>query len=140
MGSEKTVLIVEDNDKDAELIIMAMDELSSGVKLDRVRDGVEAMEYLFQQNKQGQKTVLLLLDIKLPRMNGLEVLAKVKSDDYLRTIPVVMLTSSREVNDLNVAYSKGANAYVVKPVEFNELLNSLRCTGEFWCRVNELPE
>lgn len=139
MEKEKTVLLVEDSDRDAELILLAMNELNPPVKIVRVRDGVEAMEYLYLEKEEGHKTMLMLLDIKLPRMNGLEVLKKVKSDTTMKKIPVVMLTSSREMRDLDEAYCVGANAYVVKPVEFNELLEALRSTGQFWCSVNELP-
>jgi CheY-like chemotaxis protein len=139
MESNKTILLVEDSDKDSELIRMSLGELDISVSVERVRDGVEALEYLNAKKNPGKGIVLVLLDIKLPRMNGIEVLSQLKADETTRTIPVVMLTSSREERDVKDCYRLGANAYVVKPVDFNELFEALRFTGEFWCRVNEMP-
>ena len=139
MERNKTILLVEDSDKDAELIRMSLGELTVPVSVDRVRDGVEALEYLREIKGTAKNIALVLLDIKLPRMNGIEVLTQLKSDDSIRTIPVVMLTSSREERDVKECYRLGANAYVVKPVDFNELFEALRFTGCFWCRVNETP-
>jgi len=139
MERNKTILLVEDSEKDSELIRMSLGELDSSVTVERVCDGVEALEYMNLNKYPGKNIVLVLLDIKLPRMNGMEVLTKLKSDETTRTIPVVMLTSSREERDLKDCYRLGANAYVVKPVDFKELFEALRFTKEFWCRVNEIP-
>jgi len=137
MESNKMILLVEDSEKDSELIRMSLGELN--VSVERVSDGVEALEYMNSKKNPGRDIVLVLLDIKLPRMNGMEVLTKLKSDETTRTIPVVMVTSSREERDVKDCYRLGANAYVVKPLDFKELFEALRFTGEFWCRVNERP-
>ncbi len=139
MKNEVKVLLVEDNDHDAELITLALEKLETPVMLERACDGVEAMEILNRDRMNNVRIALVLLDIKLPRMNGMEVLSKMKTSNDLKTIPVVMFTSSREERDVMDCYLKGANAYVVKPINFNELVDVLRNTGLFWCSVNEIP-
>ena len=139
MDRNSELILVEDNDEDAELISMAIGELKPPVRIERARDGVEAMHLLRANNEPVRNTAVVLLDIKLPRMNGIEVLSQMKADNIMKSIPVVMLTSSREKSDISTCYLCGANAYVVKPVGFNELLEAIRCTGRFWCAVNETP-
>mgnify|MGYP001082145261 CR=1 FL=1 len=139
MDRNNEIILVEDNDEDAELISMAIGELTPPVRIERARDGVEAMRLLRLKNGSVRNTAVVLLDIKLPRMNGIEVLSQMKSDDVMKRIPVVMLTSSREKSDVSTCYNFGANAYVVKPVGFDELLEAIRCTGRFWCAFNETP-
>jgi CheY-like chemotaxis protein len=143
MDKEKLILLVEDNDHDTELVFMAIDQMNLNVRIDRVHDGVEALEYLQSRASMDKSPELLpmlvLLDIKLPRLDGIEVLSRMKTDEKFKIIPVVMLTSSREERDVGTCYKSGANAYVVKPVEFSELMEALRSTGHFWCAVNEMP-
>jgi len=139
----KTILLVEDNPNDIELIIEALTEHNLANNVIAVNDGVEAMEYLryegnYKQRKKGIPAVLLL-DIKMPRMDGLEVLQAIRSDDQLKMLPVVMLTSSREEPDLKKCYALGANAYVVKPVNFKDFLDAVKSIGVFWALLNEHP-
>lgn len=137
MDENNDVLLVEDNDSDAELITMALKELDTLIYLKRVIDGVEALEYLTAKKNVLNTLKLILLDIKLPRLNGIEVLSRIKSNNDMKSIPVVMLSSSREEQDIITCYNTGANAYVVKPVDYYELLEALKCTGKFWCEVNQ---
>jgi CheY-like chemotaxis protein len=139
----KTVLLAEDNPNDVELTIEALMEHNLANRVVVVNDGVEAMEYLryegkYQQRKKGMPTVLLL-DIKMPRMDGIEVLQSIRSDDRLKRLPVVMLTSSREEPDLERCYALGVNAYVVKPVNFKDFLDAVKHIGVFWALLNEHP-
>lgn len=139
MSHSKTVLLVEDSDMDSELIQMALNETGISITVVRVSDGVEALDYLQHGTAPQNPIALVLLDIKLPRMNGIELLCRLKSEDETKSIPVVMFTSSRERQDLLACYHAGANAYIVKPVEFHELLEVLCYIARFWCSVNELP-
>ena len=139
----RTILLAEDNPKDVELTIEALSEHNLANHVVVVKDGVEAMEYLryegnYKQRKQGNPAVLLL-DIKMPRMNGIEVLKAIRSDEKLKTIPVVILTSSREEPDLKKCYELGVNAYVVKPVNFKDFICAVKEIGIFWALINELP-
>lgn len=139
----KTILLVEDNPQDVELTIEALSEQNLANKVIVVNDGVEAMEYLqydgrFQNRNQGQPAVVLL-DIKIPRMDGIEVLQAIRNDEKLKHLPVVMLTSSREEPDLEKCYELGANAYVVKPVNFKDFMYSVKKIGFFWALINEQP-
>jgi len=139
----RTILLAEDNPKDVELTLEALSEHNLANHVVVVKDGVEAMEYLryegnYKQRKQGNPAVLLL-DIKMPRMDGIEVLKAVRSDDKLKTIPVVILTSSREEPDLKKCYELGVNAYVVKPVNFKDFIEAVKQIGIFWALINELP-
>lgn len=139
----KTILLADDNPKDVELTIEALAENDLANQVAVVKDGVEAMEYLRCEGQyQGRNNglpIVLLLDIKMPRMDGIEVLAAIRGDENLKTLPVVMLTSSREEPDLKKCYALGVNAYVVKPVDFKEFLDAARHLGIFWAMLNEVP-
>jgi CheY-like chemotaxis protein len=139
----RTILFAEDNPKDVELTLEALGDHNLANNVIVVRDGVEAMDYLrcegkYKQRKAGNPAVLLL-DIKMPRMDGIEVLKAIRSDKTLHTLPVVMLTSSREEQDLIKSYALGVNAYVVKPVDFKEFIEAVRQVGVFWAVINEAP-
>jgi CheY-like chemotaxis protein len=143
MGELRTILLAEDNPKDVELTLEALAEHNLANQVIVVRDGVEAMEYLqfqgkYKQRKPGHPAVLLL-DIKMPRMDGIEVLRAVRGDPALRLLPVVILTSSREEQDLIKSYELGVNAYVVKPVDFKDFIRAVKEIGIFWAIINELP-
>ena len=139
----KKILLVEDNPNDAELTMEALagHNLANGVVW--VKDGEEALDYLHCRGKYADgdcsELSVILLDLKLPKVDGLEVLRAVKSDPRLRTIPVVILTSSREEQDVVRSYELGVNAYVVKPVEFDKFLKAVRDLGLFWTLLNEPP-
>jgi CheY-like chemotaxis protein len=139
----KPILLVEDNPHDLELTLIALERSQLANEVVVVRDGAEALDYLFKRNAyQGRidgNPAVLLLDLKLPKMDGLQVLEAVRHDASLRSIPVVMLTSSREEPDLDRAYSLGVNAYVVKPVEFKEFVSAISDLGLFWAVLNEPP-
>ncbi len=139
----KTILLVEDNVKDVELTIEALSEHNLANNVVTVSDGVEAMEYLqyqglFKNRKKGNPAVILL-DIKMPRMDGVEVLEAIRKDGKLKSVPVVMLTSSREEPDLKKCYELGVNAYVVKPVDFKNFIDAVKHIGIFWALLNEQP-
>jgi CheY-like chemotaxis protein len=139
----RTILFAEDNPRDVELTLEALGDHNLANNVIVVRDGVETMEYLrcegkYKQRKSGNPAVLLL-DIKMPRMDGLEVLKVIRSDATLKTIPVVILTSSREEQDLIKSYELGVNAYVVKPVDFTEFIDAVKQVGVFWAVINEVP-
>jgi len=139
----KRILLVEDSPNDAELTLTALAEYHLASEVDIARDGEEALDYLhrrgrFQERENSNPTVVLL-DLKLPKVDGLEVLEQIKSDAKLRKIPVVMLTSSREERDLVRSYDLGVDAYVVKPVDFNEFVNALKEVGLFWAVINQPP-
>jgi CheY-like chemotaxis protein len=112
-------------------------ELDLPVKITRVTDGIEAINFIRLEKNKLVNLAFILLDINLPRKNGIDVLAWVKSDNDLKSIPVVIFTSSRESSDISTCYNIGANAYVVKPLDFNEFRNTVICTGRFWCGINE---
>lgn len=139
----KKILLVDDNPNDVELTLEAFAEENLGNRVIVANDGVEAMEYLlchgkFQQRER-ETPAVILLDIKMPRMDGMEVLQQIKSSAELKLIPVVMLTSSREEPDLKKCYELGVNAYVVKPVYFKDLFDAVKQLGTFWALINELP-
>ncbi|MCX7678495.1 MAG: response regulator [Spirochaetes bacterium] len=138
MSNKKTILLVEDSDRDAELIAMAFEHAKINVEIHRAHDGVEALELLHGHALVSTTPSLVLLDMKLPRLNGKEVLRKIKSNQFTRNIPVVMLTSSQDVRDIEECYKLGVNAYVVKPIDFNALFETLAITGKFWCNVNKI--
>ena len=143
MNDIRTILLAEDNPKDVELTLEALSEHNLANNVTVVKDGVEAMEYLhcegkYKMRKQGNPAVVLL-DIKMPRMDGIEVLKAIRSDPTLKMLPVVMLTSSREEPDLKKSYELGANAYVVKPVDFQDFIEAVKQVGVFWAVINELP-
>ena len=139
----KKVLRVEDDPQDVELTLTALAEHHLANEVAVAGDGAEALDYLFRrgryQGRPGGHPVAVLLDLKMPRVNGLEVLRVVKSDAELKMIPIIMLTSSREEPDLLKCYALGVNAYVVKPVNFVEFMNAIKALGVFWVAINEPP-
>ena len=143
MEDIRTILLAEDSPKDVELTLEALSEQNLANNVIVVKDGVEAMDYLrcegnYKQRKPGNPAVMLL-DIKMPRKDGIEVLREIRNDELLKTIPVVILTSSREQQDLINSYELGVNAYVVKPVNFKKFTDTVKQIGLFWAVVNELP-
>ncbi|MDO9254546.1 MAG: response regulator [Bacteroidales bacterium] len=139
----RTILLAEDNPKDVELTLEALSENNLANHVVVVNDGVEALEFLhcegkFKHRKHGNPAVLLL-DIKMPRMDGIELLAIIRNDPALKMLPVVMLSSSREEPDLKKSYELGVNAYVVKPVDFSKFIEAVKQIGVFWALINELP-
>ena len=143
MDNLRTILLAEDNPKDVELTLEAISEHNLANRVVIVNDGVEVLDYLqykgkFKLRKKGNPAVILL-DIKMPRLDGIEVLQAIKKDPILKLIPVVVLTSSREEPDLKRCYELGANAYVVKPLDFKEFINAVKQVGVFWALINELP-
>lgn len=137
----KRILLVEDDDRDAELSISALEEHNLANRVDRVQNGLEAMEYLHAKNDFANRVsgnpAVVMLDIKMPIMDGHETLKAIREDDKLKYIPVVMLTSSREDSDLLNSYKTGVNAYVVKPVNFERFISSVKDIGVFWAIYNE---
>jgi DNA-binding response OmpR family regulator len=135
--------MVEDDPRDTELTLTALEEYNLGNEVIVTRDGEEALDYLYCRGAfEGRTTdnpAVLLLDLKLPKVDGLEVLQQIKSDERLKMIPVVVLTSSREERDMVASYKLGVNAYVVKPVDFHEFVNAIRELGIFWAIINEPP-
>lgn len=139
----KTILLVEDNPRDVELTLEALTEHNLANRVVVARDGVEAMEYLRYEGKfktrNKENPAVILLDIKMPRMDGIEVLNAIRNDEKLKTLPVVILTTSREEPDLKKCYELGVNAYVVKPVNFKDFMTAVKQLGAFWALLNELP-
>jgi CheY-like chemotaxis protein len=139
----KTILLADDNQNDIDLAIMALSEFNLANDIEVVNDGVEVLEYLRSQGRfKGRKSgnpAVILLDLKMPRLDGIEVLKDIKNDPVLKIIPVVMVTSSREESDLVQSYKLGVNAYVVKPVDFNQFISAIKQLGAFWALLNELP-
>jgi CheY-like chemotaxis protein len=143
METFKRILLVEDDPKDIELTLSALDEYNLANEIVVARDGVEALDYLyrrgaFAERPKGQP-VVILLDLKMPKLGGLQVLRQLKADEQLRLVPVVILTSSRESRDLEECYRQGVNAYVVKPVRFAEFVEAVKHIGVFWALINEPP-
>ena len=139
----KRVLLVEDSENDVEMTLESFSEYHLANPVDVVRDGAEALDYLFCRGRYSGRTTgnpaVVLLDIKLPKINGIEVLREIRNDARLATLPVVMLTSSREEPDLRTSYELGCNAYVVKPVDFGQFSEALKVIGCFWAVLNEAP-
>jgi CheY-like chemotaxis protein len=139
----KPILLVEDNPSDLELTLIALERCRLGNEVHVVRDGEEALDYLKRQgkfeNRPSGNPAVVLLDIKLPKIDGLEVLKAIRSTEGLKQIPVAMLTSSREHQDVEGCYSLAANAYVVKPVDFKDLVTAISQLGTFWAILNEPP-
>jgi CheY-like chemotaxis protein len=137
------ILLVEDDQKDVELTLAALDEYNLVNEVVVAADGEQALDYLYYRGKFMQRArenpAVLLLDLKLPKVNGLEVLQQIKSDENLKLIPVVVLTSSHEEKDMVSSYKLGVNAYVVKPVDFHEFVNAIKELGVFWAVINEPP-
>ena len=141
--SVRKILLVEDNADDVELTLAALEGNRVANEVVVVRDGEEALDYLYRRGAHADRHTddpgLILLDLKMPKVDGVEVLRQVKHDPALRSIPVVMLTSSREEQDLVNSYNLGVNAYVVKPVVFEDFVKAVKVLGQFWVVVNEPP-
>jgi len=139
----KRILLVEDNENDVELTLSALESINLANKVDIVEDGAEALDYLHClgrfSDRQPGSPVVVILDLKLPKISGLEVLKEIKADPVLKQIPVVILTSSKEEKDLMTGYELGVNAYVVKPVEYTAFINAIKELGYFWAIINEVP-
>ena len=143
MNRTRTILLVEDNPDDVDLTLRAFERSKIAHEIVVARDGAEALDYLYRRGAHEHRTesqpVVVLLDLKMPKVNGLDVLKIMRADEALRMVPVVMLTSSREERDLVASYQLGVNAYVVKPVSFNEFVAAIQSLGVFWALVNEPP-
>ena len=143
MEKFRRILMVEDDPRDVELTLTALEDYKLANEVVVCRDGQEALDYLYSRGKFSDRVnenpAVMLLDLKLPKVDGLEVLQQVKSDERLRMIPVVMLTSSHEENDMMRSYKLGVNAYVVKPVDFHEFVNAVKELGVFWAVINQPP-
>ncbi|HXG68707.1 MAG TPA: response regulator [Blastocatellia bacterium] len=139
----KKILLAEDNPNDVELTLAALEEHHLANAVVVARDGAEALDYLYRRGQFADRPagnpVVVLLDLKMPKVDGLEVLRQVRNDPQLKSIPVVMLTSSREEQDVVESYSLGINAYVVKPVDFTKFLDVVKQLGLFWVVINEPP-
>ena len=136
------ILLIEDNDNDAELTLRALEEYRLSNLVRRLADGQEALDYLFATEAEGDNQrlpQLILLDLKLPRVNGLQVLQAIKADPRTKAIPVVVLTSSTEEPDVQACYQLGVNSYIVKPVEFEKFIESVKNLGLYWLLYNHLP-
>lgn len=143
MNTLKRILLVEDDPKDIELTIEALSEYSLANEIAIARDGAEALDYMYRRGIFASRVegnpVVILLDLKMPKVDGIQVLNQLKSDQHLRSVPVVILTSSRETRDLDECYKLGVNAYVVKPVRFAEFIEAVKGIGVFWALINEPP-
>ncbi len=143
MAELKRILLAEDNPQDVELTLTALDEHNLANEVVVVNDGAEALDYLYRRGKYAMRAdndpAVVLLDLKMPKVDGLEVLRTIKNDNKLKTIPLVILTSSREEKDLVESYKLGVNAYVVKPVNFQQFIEAVKELGAFWAVVNEPP-
>jgi CheY-like chemotaxis protein len=143
MAPLKRILLAEDNAHDVELTLAALDEHNLANEVVVVRDGAEALDYLQHRGKFAGHAnglpVVVLLDLKMPKVDGLEVLRQMRADPALKHVPVVMITSSREEQDLVNSYKLGVNAYVVKPVDFQKFIQSIKQIGFFWAIINEPP-
>jgi len=142
--NEIEILLVEDNPHDVEMTLRALKKQNLANKVHVVRDGAEALDYLFADEIYANRDInqfpkLVLLDLKLPKVDGLEVLRQVKSDERTKTIPVVVLTSSREEQDMIESYKLGVNSYIVKPVDFDKFLDAVGELGLYWLLLNEQP-
>lgn len=143
MADLRPILLVEDNPRDLELTLAALAKCQLANEIITTRDGAEALDYVYARGDHAGRPAgdpaVILLDLKLPKIDGLEVLEKLKSDSNFRQIPVVMLTSSREERDLVQSYEQGVNAFVVKPVDFNAFFEAIESLGMFWAILNEPP-
>src|SRR5580698_3851536 len=143
MNSLRSILLVEDNPNDVELTLTALKEAHLANDVVVVNDGEQALDFLFRRKHYATETTrrpgVILLDLKMPKIDGHEVLRQIRTDPELRLIPVVMLTSSREEKDLYQSYDNGANSYVVKPVDFEDFVTAIGKLGVFWALLNEPP-
>ena len=141
---EKSILLVEDNPDDVELTMMAFRENNIANSIEVVTDGAEALDYLFysgkfEEREKGKMPAVILLDLKLPKIDGIEVLRRIRKDESTKLIPVVILTSSKEEKDIIESYKLGANSYIQKPVDFKEFLDAVKQLGIYWLMINEPP-
>ena len=140
----RTILLVEDSMADAEMAMDALGEAHLANPVVHVEDGVECLDYLYSRgawaDREPVNPAVVLLDIKMPRMNGLDVLTEMRANETLRRVPVVILSSSREESDLARSWDLGANAYVIKPVDVDQFFDAVRTLGQFWAVLNEGPE
>jgi len=143
MNKIKRILLVEDDPNDVELTLIALEEYQFANGVDVVHDGEEALDYLYHrgnfQTRDRHNPTVVILDLKLPKVSGLDVLRQIRADENLRLIPVVVLTSSREEQDLITSYKLGVNAYVVKPVNFHKFIEAVKTLAVFWVALNESP-
>jgi two-component system response regulator len=143
MNKINRILFVDDSPRDTELALEALEEHNLANEVVALRDGAEALDYLFRRgpfaDRPDGEPVVVLLDLQMPKVDGLEVLRQIKGDPKLRVIPVVIMTSSREESDLAKSYQLGANAYVVKPVRFEDFVDAMRSIGTFWALLNDPP-
>ncbi|AOF80847.1 response regulator [Methyloversatilis sp. RAC08] len=139
----RDILVVEDNVNDVELMLLSLGELKLANDIVVVRDGVEGLDYLYKRGRfatrEGGQPLFMMLDLNMPRMGGIDMLVEMRRDDSLRTLPVVIMTSSREDPDLRRCYDLGINAYVVKPVDFDQFSRTVTSLGIFWALINEPP-
>ena len=144
MTELRTILLAEDSPHDAEMAIDALREANLINPIVHVEDGVEALDYLLRRGRFADRPeglpAVLLLDIQMPRMDGLEVLTDLRRNDRFKALPIVVLSSSREESDLAVSWNLGVNAYVVKPVDVDQFFEAVRTLGKFWAVLNETPE
>lgn len=145
MSESVEILLVEDNPDDLDMTLRALTKAHMANRIQVARDGVEALEYVFCQGPHAGRSIeqvprVILLDLKLPRLDGFEVLRRLKSDPRTRSIPVVVLTSSREQNDVVASYDLGVNSYIVKPVNFDRFVSAVSDLGMYWLLLNQPPE
>ncbi len=144
MSDLRTILLAEDSPHDAEMAIDALREANLANPIVHVEDGVEALDYLLRRGRWSERPdedlAVLLLDIKMPRMDGLEVLTELRKSDRFKALPIVVLSSSREESDLARSWDLGVNAYVVKPVDVDQFFDAVRTLGRFWAVLNEPPK
>jgi CheY-like chemotaxis protein len=142
-SSPVEIVLVEDNEEDAELALRALRKIRVANQIVVLRDGAQALDFFFPDEAAGPapplRPKLVLLDVKLPKVDGLEVLRRLKSDEDMRRVPVVMLTSSRQESDLLASYRLGVNSYIVKPVEFDSFIKAVSDVGLYWMLLNEVP-
>jgi two-component system response regulator len=140
----RTILLVEDSQADAEMAMDALREANLANPVVHLEDGVDCLDYLYARgawaDRERLDPAVVLLDIKMPRMNGLDVLTQMRSDERMRRIPVVILSSSREESDLARSWDLGVNAYVIKPVDVDQFFEAVRTLGQFWAVLNQAPE
>ena len=143
MRTLRTILLAEDSPADAEMAIDALEQARLANPIVHVEDGVEVLDYLYAKGSHAARTdglpAVLLLDIKMPRMDGLEVLQTIRADPQFNRLPVVVLSSSREESDLARSWDLGVNAYVVKPVDVDQFFNAIKTLGTFWALINQAP-
>ncbi len=139
----KKILLVDDSPRDTEMAINVLQQYNLANEVTTLRDGAEALDYMYRRGEYATRSnadpAVILLDLKMPRVDGLEVLRQLKGDARFRAIPIVVMTSSREDQDLNKCYELGVNAYVVKPLSFHEFIEAVKTLGAFWAVLNELP-